>query len=133
MRDETMDFSEYYYKNPYRREFDGKVLSCTKVKKGYEVILDDTLFYPEGGGQPCDKGIITYDGGDVNVLDVRRDEERGIIHLIDGMIPEGTEIHGVIDWEYRFSLMQNHTGELISPERSMVSTSPIWKPTFSYP
>ncbi len=113
MRDETMDFNEYYYRDPYKREFDGKVLSCTKVKKGYEVILDDTLFYPEGGGQPCDKGIITYDGGDVKVLDVRRDEERGIIHLIDGMIPEGTEIHGVIDWEYRFSLMQNHTGEHI--------------------
>ena len=113
MRDETMDFSEYYYRDPYKREFDGKVLSCTRVKKGYEVILDDTLFYPEGGGQPCDKGIITYDGGDVKVLDVRRDEERGIIHLLDGMIPEGTEIHGSIDWDYRFSLMQNHTGEHI--------------------
>lgn len=50
------EMNELFYKDAYRKDFDGVVVSCTKGKKGYEVVLDDTAFYPEGGGQPGTRG-----------------------------------------------------------------------------
>ena len=49
------EFQEYYYSHPYARELDTFVLSCHACKEGYEIVLKDTIFYPEGGGQPCEK------------------------------------------------------------------------------
>ena len=51
---------KYYYDDPYRREFEGVVLSCTPCKEGYLVELDGTAFYPEGGGQPGDTGRAAF-------------------------------------------------------------------------
>ena len=50
------EFQEYYYSHPYARELDTVVVSCHACKEGYEIVLQDTLFYPEGGGQPADRG-----------------------------------------------------------------------------
>lgn len=97
-----------FYQDQYRREFDACVLSCTEDKKGYAVVLDQTAFYPEGGGQPADHGTLN----DVHVLDVREKNDV-IIHYTDQPLPEGTKVHGVIDWQRRFDFMQNHTGEHI--------------------
>lgn len=97
-----------FYQDQYRREFDAAVLSCTEDKKGYAVVLDQTVFYPEGGGQPADHGTLN----DVRVLDVREKDDV-IIHYTDQPLPEGTKVHGVIDWQRRFDFMQNHTGEHI--------------------
>ena len=94
-----------YYEDLYRTEFDAAVLRHEEGKEGVQVILDRTLFYPGGGGQPCDKGTL----GERNVLDVFEEGEE-IIHLLDGPIPEG-EVHGVIDWGRRFELMQQHLGQ----------------------
>lgn len=93
-------------------EFDGKVLSCTEDKKGWMTVLDRTAFYPEGGGQPADRGVIRFGENSAEVLDVR---EKGgeIVHYTDKEIPVGSAVHGVIDWERRFDLMQQHTGEHI--------------------
>lgn len=97
-----------YYKNAYDTEFKGRVRSCEKRKEGYHIILDQTLFYPEGGGQPGDKGTL----GGVSVLDVH--EKNGeIIHYGDGPLEVGLEVVGEINWEHRFDLMQNHSGEHI--------------------
>ena len=78
------------------------------MEKGFEITLDATAFYPEGGGQACDLGSL----GTATVLDVR---ERGeeIIHLCDGALEVGSLVTGVIDYERRFDLMQQHTGEHI--------------------
>ncbi|MCR5347070.1 MAG: alanyl-tRNA editing protein [Fretibacterium sp.] len=94
-----------YYEDLYRTEFDAAVLRHEEGKEGVRVILDRTLFYPGGGGQPCDKGTL----GGRNVLDVFEEGEE-IVHLLDGPITEGA-VHGVIDWNRRFELMQQHLGQ----------------------
>ena len=95
-----------YYDSPYIREFEGTVLSCEKGKKGYEVVLDRTAFYPEGGGQPTDTGIL----GGAKVLEVH--EKQGlVIHYLEAPLTVGETVTGVIDWEPRFIHMQEHSGE----------------------
>ena len=97
-----------FYQDQYRREFDASVLNCREDKKGYAVILDQTAFYPEGGGQPADHGFLN----DIRVTDVREKDDV-IIHYTDRPLAEGTAVHGIIDWDRRFDFMQNHTGEHI--------------------
>lgn len=97
-----------YYENVYLKEFSAKVLECRSTEDGYEIILDQTAFYSEGGGQPCDSGILN----EVTVVDVQ--EKNGeIIHYTNEAIGAGTEVTGKIDWEKRFDLMQQHSGEHI--------------------
>ncbi|MBQ6890339.1 MAG: alanyl-tRNA editing protein [Oscillospiraceae bacterium] len=97
-----------YYEDCHLREFTARVVSCEEGQAGWEVVLDRTAFYPEGGGQACDIGSL----GGVKVLDTR---ERGeeIVHLCDKPLEVGEEITGKIDWQRRFDLMQQHTGEHI--------------------
>ena len=97
-----------YDANAYLKTFTAQVLSCEPVKDGYAVILDRTAFYPEGGGQPADHGIL----GGVRVLDVH--EKDGLItHTCDGPLPVGETVRGEIDWDRRFDHMQQHSGEHI--------------------
>lgn len=100
--------NELFYRDEYAREFDAEVISCQKGKKGYEVALSDTAFYPEGGGQPADRGTL----GQVNVLDVKR-RNGEILHITDAPLEPGMTVHGVLDWERRFDHMQQHSGEHI--------------------
>ena len=76
------------------------------MKKGYEILLDQTVFYPEGGGQPCDIGTMNR----VEVMDVQ-EKDGEIWHRTREAIQEGTEVTCRIDWERRFDLMQQHSGE----------------------
>ena len=93
-----------YESNTYLKTFTAQVLSCEAVKGGWEVVLDRTAFYPEGGGQPCDLGTL----GDARVLDVRERDD-AVIHTVDAAL-SGT-VQGTIDWARRFDLMQQHSGE----------------------
>ena len=70
-----MQTRKLYYEDGSLTEFSAQVLSCTPVDGGYEIILNETAFYPEGGGQACDLGIL----GDVRVLDVQEKGEQ-VIH-----------------------------------------------------
>jgi len=97
-----------YYDDPFLREFTAQVVSCDAVKGGFAVVLDETAFYPEGGGQPADHGKL----GSVTVLDVH--EKNGVItHLCDAAIEPGVAVRGEIDWARRFDHMQQHSGEHI--------------------
>ena len=97
-----------YEEDAYCRQFEALVSSCCKVEKGYEVILEETAFFPEGGGQPADQGWLE----DSRVTDVQ--EEEGIIrHICDKPLNPGSRVHGKIDWERRFLHMQQHSGEHI--------------------
>ena len=97
-----------FYENSHLQEFTARVTGCRQTEKGWLVTLDATAFYPEGGGQACDIGTL----GGVNVLDVR-EKENEILHLCDGALEVGSEVFGKIDWQHRFDLMQQHTGEHI--------------------
>ena len=97
-----------YYEDCHLQQFNAQVLTCEKTSKGFEVVLDATAFYPEGGGQACDLGTL----GAATVLDV---QERGeeVIHLCDAPLETGSTVEGSIDYGRRFDLMQQHTGEHI--------------------
>ena len=95
-----------YYENVYIKEFDAEVLQCREGKNGYEIILDESAFYPEGGGQSCDTGSL----GDAEVKDVQ-EKDGELIHYTDKALEEGAKVHGKINWERRFDLMQQHSGE----------------------
>lgn len=103
-----MHTRKLYYEDSHLSRFSATVLSCTDIGKGFEVILDATAFYPEGGGQAADTGIL----GGVRVLDTR---ERGetVVHLCDGPLEEGSRVEGIIDYDLRFPRMQQHSGEHI--------------------
>ena len=103
-----METKKLYYDDPFLREFSAQVLSCEEVKGGFSVVLDATAFYPEGGGQPADRGTL----GMIRVLDVH--EKDGVItHLCDGGFEPGETVKGAIDWARRFDHMQQHSGEHI--------------------
>ena len=97
-----------YYEDCHKVLFEARVESCKEAARGFEIILDATAFYPEGGGQACDLGTLSG----VSVLDV---QERGeeVVHLCDAPLEAGALVAGRIDYERRFDLMQQHTGEHI--------------------
>lgn len=95
-----------YYQDAYLKEFTAQVLSCEPSKNGFAVVLDKTAFYPEGGGQPCDLGTL----GEAAVTDVHA-KDGVIVHTCDK--PVSGTVQGKINWERRFDLMQQHSGEHI--------------------
>lgn len=95
-----------YEEDSYCKEFEAVVVECIEIEQGFQVILDQTAFFPEGGGQPPDKGTIQGK----EVLDVQEDGNY-IYHTVAMAIPVGTKVKGILDWETRFRIMQNHTGE----------------------
>lgn len=97
-----------FYKDSYQTTCEAQVLECREMKKGYGIRLNRTVFYPEGGGQPADIGTL----GDVRVVDVRETDGE-IWHMTDAALEVGSTIQASIDWEHRFDLMQNHSGEHI--------------------
>ena len=103
-----METVKLYYENAFLREFDGVVVDCRPQGKKWLVILDQTAFYPEGGGQPADHGIL----GGAKVTDVH-ERDGVILHTCDRALPEGETVHGEIDWPRRFDHMQQHSGEHI--------------------
>ena len=105
-----MNCEKLFYNDSYATTFTAEVIDCFENKDHFAIVLDKTLFYPEGGGQPCDHGVIRFGGETAEVFDVR--EKNGIIcHYSRTAIPVGTVIEGEIDFERRFDLMQQHTGE----------------------
>lgn len=97
-----------FYQDSHRSTFTAIVQEVRPSGNGYEIILDRTAFFPEGGGQSSDTGSL----GGVSVSDVQEIDGK-IIHYTDGSLVEGTEVEGCIDWTERFSKMQQHTGEHI--------------------
>ena len=96
-----------YYKDPFQKEFNARVVA---IVDGQYVVLDKTCFYPEGGGQPGDIGVLEINSSPIKVIGAQK-VGRAILHHIDGKPPTpGSSVHGIIDWNKRVSLMRHHTG-----------------------
>lgn len=120
-----------FYENVYQQEFEAKVLFCGQEGEKNYLLLDKTCFYPEGGGQPADRGKLLWAGDTkeqgksgclrveetenlqiINVVDVQYVDGE-IRHYVDKPVASDAMIRGKIDWQRRFDLMQQHSGEHI--------------------
>jgi alanyl-tRNA synthetase len=107
----TVDVSKYpptvklYYEQPWSQSFKAKVLG---VENGY-VILDSTLFYPEGGGAVGDTGTLVFNGKTCEVVDTKAVNDV-VVHKVVGELPsEGEEVEGFVDFERRLGVVRHHT------------------------
>lgn len=97
-----------YDEKPYDKSFEAEVVSCQEKDERFEIELNQTLFFPEQGGQTSDVGTING----IKVTDVQIIDGR-IIHYCEEAIAIGQKVEGLIDWNHRFNNMQQHTGEHI--------------------
>ncbi len=98
--------------SPYETSFTGKVTSISRLdENNIEVLLDKTMFFPEEGGQSPDKGNI--DGYNVKNVQIKNDIVSHTIECNNDHFAVGKEVYGNVDWDYRFSNMQNHSAEHI--------------------
>jgi alanyl-tRNA synthetase len=111
-RDERIDdlpaTDRLYYDDQERTEFEAVVLDVFEREDGYDVVLDQTMFYPEGGGQPADTGTLSTDDATVEVTDVQR-RDGVILHRTDEDPGKGEFVRGQVDVGRRRSLMRHHT------------------------
>jgi alanyl-tRNA synthetase len=106
---ELPDTEKLFYEDQDRTEFEAVVLDVIEHEDGeYDVALDQTMFYPEGGGQPADVGTLSTDDTTVQVEDV--EEVDGVVlHRTDGTPGKGEFVRGQVDGTRRHRLMRNHT------------------------
>lgn len=97
-----------FYNDPYQTQFEAVVAETRAYKGNFQVRLTQTCFYPEGGGQPYDTGTLN----DIAVTEVHESDGE-IWHTVAAPIKVGETVHGQINWERRFDLMQQHSGEHI--------------------
>jgi alanyl-tRNA synthetase len=96
-----------YYHDPYLTEFEATVIERTRLGDAPAVVLDRTAFYPEGGGQPADRGTLD----DVPIVDVQVVDGR-VVHVLAGELATD-HARGAVEWARRWDHMQQHTGQHI--------------------
>ncbi|HEX9166135.1 MAG TPA: DHHA1 domain-containing protein [Gemmatimonadales bacterium] len=96
-----------YYHDSYLRSFTARLAGRRTRDGRTEVSLDRTAFYPEGGGQPPDHGLLDA----ARVVDVQADEDGSVWHAIDGQLDGEDEVFGQVEWPRRFDHMQQHHGQ----------------------
>ena len=96
---------ELFLKDSYIKEFESRVVKL----EGREIFLDQTAFYPGGGGQPADRGSLGIGPVRASVVDARR-EGGEVVHVLDKAIPDTVrDLKGALDWERRYAHMRYHT------------------------
>ncbi|MDV2885020.1 DHHA1 domain-containing protein [Alkalihalophilus pseudofirmus] len=101
--------TKLYYESAYLTHFEAKVIKKDTDERGTYLVLDQTVFYPTGGGQPCDRGQLD----DVEITLVE-EVDGEIRHYVQSPLLEtGQTVHGQIDWSRRFDHMQQHAGQHI--------------------
>lgn len=96
-----------YFIDPYLRSFTARLTGRRTRDGRTEVSLDSTAFYPEGGGQPPDHGLLDA----ARVVDVQADDDGTVWHTLDGRLDGEDEVFGQVDWPRRFDHMQQHHGQ----------------------
>jgi len=108
-----------FYDDPYQKEFRAKVIK----RIGEWIILDQTLFYPEGGGQPHDVGMLN--GKEVREV---RKTEGVVLHKVSGDFKPGQSVKGELNWERRYQLMKMHTAtHLVSGAARKLLGKHVWQ------
>ncbi len=97
-----------YYEDAYLFEFDARVLDCKENGGAFEVLLDATAFFPGGGGQPADKGVIA--GARVTGM---RETDADVFHICDAPLAAGSRVACAVERDFRLANMRRHTGEHI--------------------
>jgi alanyl-tRNA synthetase len=99
-----------YYQNQYQSEFKAVVTKIEHIEQGWALTLNRTQFYPEGGGQPSDRGWIN----DTPLLDVKKAGDE-VVHILPpaSQFSEGETVMARVDWSHRFDYMQQHTAQHI--------------------
>jgi alanyl-tRNA synthetase len=117
---------QLYYADAYMREFDAKVL---KIISGAYVVLDRTCFYPEGGGQPADHGLLNAGNAKCDVVDTQKIGKVIVQKLSSApTFKEGSTVHGVLDWDRRYALMKAHTvTHLVNGAARRVLGEHVWQ------
>ncbi|MFP3854144.1 MAG: alanyl-tRNA editing protein AlaXM [Anaerolineales bacterium] len=94
-----------YFDDSYQRKFEATVQEV----EGQRVLLDQTAFYPGGGGQPSDMGLLKSDDQSWPVTKVKK-QGNSVWHTVEGDPPSpGTRVTGELDWDRRYQLMRTHT------------------------
>lgn len=103
--------SKLYWQDSHQIHFDARIASVATKDADLIVELDQTAFYPTGGGQPCDYGLING----IEVLNVEITDDERIFHRLKGNpgFEPGMQIKGVIDWNRRLDMLQQHSGQHI--------------------
>jgi len=99
---------ELFRQDSYLKEADATVTAV----EDRGVRLDRSIFYPTGGGQPGDTGVLTWDGGEAKVVDTLKAEGNDVLHVLAPDAPRpavGTQVHAVLDWERRYKHIRMHT------------------------
>ncbi len=101
-----------YYEDQYLSSFESKALRALNLEGKCYIVLAETCFFPEGGGQPSDVGRVISPSGELKVVDTQAIDDV-IVHIalpIKGEIVEGELVQGMIDWSMRYERMKQHTG-----------------------
>ena len=100
---------KFYYKDTYLKELDCTAVQVRHTDKATEVLTDRTIFYPESGGQPGDRGML----GPFEVLDTRKDDDGNPVLILkkDCPVEEGSEYRQSLDWDHRYKFMVIHTAQ----------------------
>jgi len=103
---------ELYYEDPYLKSFNSKVCSASYSNSHALIVLERTAFFPGGGGQSCDTGIIVGKKGSAKVVETRM-EKGTVVHVCstDGVVEQGEEVQCRVDWDRRYELMRAHTAQ----------------------
>lgn len=97
-----------YYKDSFLKKFKADIISFKEKNDEYHLVLNRTAFYPEGGGQPADRGTIAS-----RKVKYVYEKDNKVYHIVDKLPENKNNLDCKIDWERRFDLMQQHTGQHI--------------------
>ncbi|TAL53433.1 MAG: alanyl-tRNA editing protein [Nanoarchaeota archaeon] len=96
---------QIYLLDHYQKEFEAKIVSAD----GKFIVLDKSLFCPEGGGQPSDQGVIHRNGDEFKVINCKKNQGQILIEVDKEGLKNGDDVVGIVDWERRYKLMRSHT------------------------